>query len=269
MGQIIVSSNGTIRQLRFHAQMKPSSCFLLLIATISSCTQERKTIYHTLCTGKKLELYHVSETRFDRTSEYHELRYNGNTIARIDQAAFSHARPYRKEVYGNVPWLYLDTVAGYDRNDANRFAPMLYIDPEKCPRAAFNDLAQCLRENNKAIQQAADRDTPLIPPYRIAGLVYGREKDFEQRYRSADHQDRVIIIHPDGRLDHISKEGGMTMTSSGGLALYVALPGPRIAIEDSAQITISALRSYRHEQTGHTLETDFALYYAPKPGISR
>ncbi len=60
----------------------------------------------------------------------------------------------------------------------------------------------------------------------------------------------------------------MTITSPGGLSDYVLMPGKRIIIEDTAQITIDVLKEFRSTKTNRSITDDFKIEYNIKT-ISR
>ncbi|HRP55551.1 hypothetical protein [Agriterribacter sp.] len=78
--------------------------------------------------------------------------------------------------------------------------------------------------------------------------------------RSVPEKVNAIEIAPDGSIVHINKDRGIIFRSTNGLGESVA-PGSRIAIEDTNQLTMQQIKTYRNIKTGRSITDDFILYY--------
>ncbi len=125
-------------------------------------------------------------------------------------------------------------------------------------KGQFRSFCLCVQANLTAMQKAIDQNFPPADAIRMTGVVYGNKKDFTARYES--DRNNAVEIAPDGSIVHINKDRGMTFYSTNGLGESVT-PGRRIAIEDTNQITMQQVKTYRNIKTGRSITADFSFYY--------
>ena len=253
-------------------KLLPGFVMLILLCFagfLQSCSQKRGKKFAINCANHPLELAHVEYTRFDAKGQYDELWYNQKKVVKINNENLNNGKPYTPGIYGNAPWQYFDTVAHAYRsrpNDSSALTKirfMIYLDTANFTTREFNELAKCLEENMPSLQKVIDSNAGHYTVYQIGGLVYGNEKDFTGQYEN--EKNYVIQISPDGSIVHISYDRDMTITSSNGLGERVMMPGSRIAVADTNQITMKQLGNYRNKKTGRSIGTDFKLYYDIHP----
>lgn len=253
-------------QFSIHSTIQKTGLLLILIF-LHGCFADHKTVVTLKCNGQSLSLISVNSTKFGTETRYLIIRYQNKPIAVLDDEHINKGLPYSSDVYNHWPLQYIDTVTHYDALPDNggfrrQLKCVLYIDPGEFSENEFIEIANCLQENYVVFQKGIDGLREDKQPFQIGGLVYGSEDEFIKRYDNGARQS--LEIFPDGRIAYISWERGIRSTIYNDKGPLIVMPGKRMAITDTLQMSVKQLKDYRND-LGKSITVDFDVYVDIRP----
>ena len=231
------------------------------VTTLASCSsQNLTTLYQAQCGGKNLLFQKVEKKTFEMTYHSSQIIFDGKAPLVLNNETISQSLPYRPDIYGKTPFHLLDAKPQTYNLQGVTYTKMrlvIYVNPALYSIAEFEELTQCLKTHAAAIAKAVSADKDL-PKYQLAGLVYGKETDFVERF--SKNSDDYYEVHPDGSVvrTQLNYQGikGMKSESMGGLSDVEA--GNIIRLTDAKEISIAALQNFKN-QDGKSLPQRFKV----------
>ncbi len=223
-----------------------------------SCTA-KEDIYKGNFDGKEYEFKQVTKNQGFNKAYSQAFRITGvsNTLT-IDAISTSPGYPYSFEIYKKVPHVILDSTS-YEYNnkfeDSSKQYVVLYISPDKFKENDFEQFVDFFQTEWQKIKN----QVPLNQGYRslkIVALVYGTDKQFEQRYLNQEEtHSKSITVQTDGQILYSESANSVQSTN---LSSKIQMPGKKINVKAGGQYTIEALRMFRNKHD-RSLELDFEL----------
>ncbi len=212
---------------------------LLWLSALFGCTGKPDMIlYQATCGTEALTLRAIDPGALQNHRLYTELTIGNRPAIRPHDSFLPDRLPYDVDIYGQSPYVLIDTTLGYNQDREFRYPRdrvMLYLDPAVYSKADFDAIARCVKTHADAMVRAMDI-IALTQNYQFAGIVLGNSADFTQRFKDGN---ATIDILPDGTIQHEPdspnpRPDGPIYANLDGST--VQMPGRRIVIHDPYRV---------------------------------
>ena len=233
----------------------------LSIFLFASCSgNKEKSLYKADCNGQSLIFSVKEQKHFAYTEYWMEIKIGKLKTIIITPQNIMDNSPYDFSLLNTHPHYLYDTISNtVQPENITKRKMMLFINPDKYSKSAFETIHTCLSQHYKKMELAL-YDKFITPQYsfyhpQFAGIVYAKPEDFREIYKGDNGS---LVINFNGEIDKLDAQGKPIAEDVAGGKLLLAKQNT--IDEEAILATDTEWMKYRNVKTSKTFAEEYSFY---------